>query len=105
MSDAKGGFTHWIYIQSDVSDRKSYLQSIEEQNKRLREIAWMQSHVVRAPLARILGLANLLLELGMVSEVDSVSLIENISSSAVELDKIIRQIVEKTENVQNQIEE
>ncbi len=105
VSDAKGGFTHWIYIQCDVSDRKSYLQSIEEQNKRLREIAWMQSHVVRAPLARILGLANLLLELGMVSEVDSVSLIENISSSAVELDKIIRQIVEKTENVQNQIEE
>ncbi len=105
VSDAKGGFTHWIYIQRDVSDRKSYLQSIEEQNKRLKEIAWMQSHIVRAPLARIMGLASLLSEQGNTSEMDNLPLIESISSSAVELDKIIRQIVQKTENVQNQTAE
>ena len=104
VSDAKGGFTHWIYIQRDVSDRRSYLQSIEEQNKRLKEIAWMQSHIVRAPLARIMGLASLLSE-QEANEMDSLPLVESISSSAVELDKIIRQIVEKTENVQNQTAE
>ncbi len=105
VSDAKGGFTHWIFIQRDVSDRRSYLQSIEEQNKRLKEIAWMQSHIVRAPLARIMGLASLLTEQNIVSEIENVSIIDNISSSAVELDKIIRQIVEKTENVHNQTTE
>lgn len=39
----------------DITVRKRYLQSLEEQNKVFREISWMQSHLVRAPLARILG--------------------------------------------------
>jgi len=43
----------------DITQSHQHLQKIEEQNKRLREIAWIQSHLVRAPVASILGLAQL----------------------------------------------
>ena len=99
VSDGKDGFTHWIYIQRDVSDRRLYLQSIEEQNKKLKEIAWIQSHAVRAPLARIMGLVSLLMEEHEGLELDTDQILENISSSSKELDELIRNIVEKTENV------
>jgi hypothetical protein len=36
--------------------KEKYVRAIEEQNLKLREITWIQSHVVRAPLSRILGL-------------------------------------------------
>jgi PAS domain S-box-containing protein len=102
VADNKGFFTHWIAIQRDVTDRRNYLLAIEEQNKKLKEIAWIQSHVVRAPLARIMGLANMLIEQVPVEEISNEELVESISESADELDKIIRDIVFKTENVQNQ---
>ncbi|MFX6036039.1 hypothetical protein ABTE74_21885, partial [Acinetobacter baumannii] len=34
--------------------RSQYVNYIEAQNEKLRNIAWTQSHIVRAPLARIL---------------------------------------------------
>ncbi|MFK5073451.1 hypothetical protein ACI4BE_28395, partial [Klebsiella pneumoniae] len=38
--------------------RSQYVNYIEAQNEKLRNIAWTQSHIVRAPLARILGIIN-----------------------------------------------
>ncbi|GAB3921644.1 PAS domain S-box protein [Mucilaginibacter myungsuensis] len=43
----------------DITEAQKYLHKIEEQNERLRQIAWIQSHRVRAPVASILGLAQL----------------------------------------------
>lgn len=40
----------------DITDTPSKIQTIENQNNPLREIAWIRSHVVRAPLARLMGL-------------------------------------------------
>ena len=103
VADNMGGFTHWIYILRDVTDRRIHLQSIEEQNKRLREIAWTQSHLVRAPLARIMGLVSLLKEDELGEELSKKDIIDNIASSADELDTIIRNIVQKTELIKNQV--
>jgi len=100
--DGVGGYKHWVYIQRDVNDRRRHLQAMEEQNKRLKEIAWIQSHVVRAPLARIMGLVDLLVEQNNNEEINNTEIIEAIASSANELDEIIRKIVQHTENVQNQ---
>lgn len=102
VSDGIGGFKHWVYIQRDVNDRRRHLQAMEEQNKKLKEIAWIQSHVVRAPLARIMGLVELLSEQNNNDEIKNSEIIEAITSSANELDQIIRKIVQHTENVQNQ---
>lgn len=71
-------------------------KAIEAQNKQLREIGWLQSHVVRAPLARLMGLVNLL---EISEEMDQESRMEiytHIQNSADELDKIIRDIAQKS---------
>ena len=103
VADSKGWYTHWIAIERDVTELKNYLLAIEEQNKKLRDIAWTQSHLVRAPLARIMGLVNLLSdeedEHAPNDLLNHVALIKHIATSAEELDGIIRDIVKNTENV------
>lgn len=91
-----------LVVATDVSERMKYIRAIEEQNETLHEIAWTQSHVVRAPLARIMGLINILnSDLNHVQiKQDNSEVINHILDSAHELDKIVRGIVEKTQNVE-----
>ncbi|MGY5846918.1 PAS domain S-box protein [Salegentibacter sp. HM20] len=85
-----------IGSMQDVTDRRKYIKAIEESNERLREIAWTQSHVVRAPLAKIMGLIDLLKN--HRDDLDNINeILNNILSSSEELDKIIRKITVKTE--------
>jgi PAS domain S-box-containing protein len=65
------------------------------QNKRLREIAQINSHVIRKPVASILGLISLLDKESVVGE-DNLEILEHLLSSTQELDGVIRQINEKT---------
>lgn len=51
-----------LVLATDVSERINYIQRIERQNKDLKEIAWIQSHVVRAPLANIMSLTEFLIK-------------------------------------------
>ncbi|HAI83640.1 MAG TPA: hypothetical protein DCL43_08230, partial [Chitinophagaceae bacterium] len=76
--------------------RNNYFSAVENQNKILKEIAWTQSHVVRAPLARMMGLVHLLeLEQTNLSD-DSKMLLKEISNAANEFDEIIRKVSQKT---------
>jgi len=43
-------------IANDITERLEYIKAIEDQNKKLREISWLQSHVVRAPWSGSWGL-------------------------------------------------
>jgi PAS domain S-box-containing protein len=45
---------------TDITEKLKYVNLVEEQNFNLREIAWTQSHVVRAPLVRIMGLMSII---------------------------------------------
>ncbi|ALI99911.1 two-component regulator propeller domain-containing protein [Rufibacter tibetensis] len=103
VTDQKGNLTHFISIERDFTERREYLKAIEDQNSKLREIAWIQSHVVRAPLARILGLIYLL-EDGPHSKEDLQTIYGYIKSSGLELDTIIRDIVKRTEEVEKEVE-
>jgi PAS domain-containing protein len=69
-------------------------RNLEEKSELLVEIATTQSHMVRKPLANILGLASL-----MKMERDQVVaelLLEKLMESATELDEMVRQISKKT---------
>jgi PAS domain S-box-containing protein len=89
-----------VVNSSDITARVNYINAIEGQNKTLREIAWMQSHVVRAPLARLMGLVNLLLMTSEnFKEMSREEMLVHIQNSALELDGIIREIVRKTESM------
>jgi ligand-binding sensor domain-containing protein len=72
------------------------IKDIESQNLKLKEIAWTQSHIVRAPLARMIGYINLIEEHGN-SKVDMAKLLSVIKGSGLELDAIIRDIVKESE--------
>jgi PAS domain S-box-containing protein len=78
----------------DITDRKQYISAIEDQNTKLREIAWTQSHVVRAPLSRIMGLVDII---NNYPSADTRQMLTDLSSSAEELDIVVRDIVRKTE--------
>lgn len=89
-----------IVAVRDVSEKIMYIDAIETQNKKLREIAWTQSHVVRAPIARLMGIVDLLKENQLDSGEEKL-LMQNIFDSAMEINTIITDIVRKSNEVIN----
>ncbi len=79
----------------DITQKQKHLLEIEKQNKTLKEIAWTQSHIVRAPLARIMGLAHLMGDFDHMDE-EKKKILTEILNSAKELDQIIHDISQKT---------
>ncbi|MCK0145356.1 PAS domain S-box protein [Arenibacter sp. F26102] len=86
-----------LYVR-DITEKLQSQIAVEQQNEKLREIAWTQSHVVRAPLARLMGIIDLLNE-NTVDENEKNLLLDHVYSSAVELDTIIQEIVHKSQAV------
>lgn len=83
----------------DVTERVKYVQEIEAHNARLKDIAWTQSHLVRGPLARILGLVELLHY--PQTEQDKAGLekiLDYLHRSATELDQVITDIIDKSQH-------
>lgn len=95
VKDEQGNPLRMIGSMQDITRMHEYIKTIEKHNARLKDIAWTQSHIVRAPLARIMGLIDLLQTDEDIE--DRCQLLENILSSANELDQIIRKISNKTE--------
>ncbi|MDP1727641.1 MAG: PAS domain S-box protein [Bacteroidota bacterium] len=94
IRNESGKAIRMIGAMQDITERTNHLKAIEEQNAKFREIAWTQSHVVRAPLARIMGLIDLI-ENEPHKNGDTVEILGYIKSSAKELDNVIREIVYK----------
>jgi PAS domain S-box-containing protein len=87
-----------LVLANDITSRVQHISAIEEQNKKLQEIAYTQSHIVRAPLARMMGIANLLKDLNLNTE-EGNTLMGYFVESSIELDGIIRDIVKKSEQI------
>ncbi len=87
-----------LVLANDITEKVQYIKAIEEQNKKLHDIAWTQSHIVRAPLARMMGIVNLVKEFKMTTS-ECEELLTHFIDSGNELDNIIRDITEKTEPV------
>ncbi len=104
VADKSGTITHWIAIERDVTERKNYVKTLEMHNARLRDIAWTQSHVVRAPLARIMGLTSIINRL-YGNEITEKRLLSDLETSAKELDLIIRKIVRLAESANLNLKE
>jgi len=82
-----------LIAANDITERLNYINTVEKQNKLLHEITWIQSHLVRAPLARIMGCANLLA--GTTQNAGNHKLLNYLLESAKEFDGIIKEIVTK----------
>ena len=73
-------------------------EELKIKNTRLEDIAWVQSHKVRAPLARIMGLIDLITN-HYKEKAETDELLTYVLASAKELDTVITEIVKKTQNI------
>jgi PAS domain S-box-containing protein len=78
----------------DITQQKSHIQAIETQNRKLQEIAYIQSHAVRVPLANMMGLVDLMKISNESAQ--NAELVELLDTSAKELDGIVKKITEGT---------
>jgi two-component system, sporulation sensor kinase E len=89
---------YYIFIIQDITDIRIKDELISQQNVKLRDIAWHQSHIIRAPLARIMGLISLFQDKKIeIDKTEKEIMYQAIIESAQELDKVIHDIVRKTE--------
>ncbi|WP_295233547.1 response regulator [Sediminibacterium sp.] len=82
-------------VKERTLELEKNLAAIELQNKALREISWIQSHVVRAPLARMMGAISLL-EIKDDAGVTQEEIMDIVVTSANEIDKTVREISAKS---------
>ena len=85
-----------IGTNRNVTDDVLVQEKLKSQNKALRDIAFIQSHEVRRPLANILGVIEVLNNNNTVSNKD---ILDHLIQSANELDTQIRSIVQKTNSL------
>ena len=91
-----------VVFLRDVTEKVEQIETILNQNKIFKEIAWSQSHEVRAPLARMMGVIDLIDdELSSELDEETASFIKIIKDSSHELDQIIRKISEKSNVAQS----
>ncbi|MGB4399949.1 MAG: PAS domain S-box protein [Daejeonella sp.] len=83
-------------LQKQTKELSISNEELEGRNQVLQDIAWTQSHIVRAPLARMMGIVSIIKDLRVESP-DYEEWINHFTTSANELDNIIKDIVNKTD--------
>ena len=105
LKNKKGQLTGYLAAFQNITVQETFLKNLESKNKHLKELASDQSHLVRAPLARILGIIELVQNVDLTPGERS-DLIKHIKSSGEELDKalkdISRKMISKEQTAQNQ---
>ena len=86
-------------VGKDITEKKydeeeliTLNRKLEQQNKQLRDISWVQSHEVRAPVAGILGIVNIIESDSDHSSSELKELLGFLKRSAIELDEVIGKI-------------
>ncbi|NQX37244.1 PAS domain S-box-containing protein [Pedobacter steynii] len=87
-----------LVLATDVSKRVNYVRMIEKQNQDFKDIAWIQSHKVRAPLTNIMSLTEMMLQ---NPHGDHIDLLYMLKESTTQLNETIESIVHQAE--ENQI--
>lgn len=87
----------------DITKRKERENIVLNQLKQLREIAWIQSHKVRAPVANILGLAEMLKNANEQERQEQIDeMLQMILFSAEQLDEIIAEVVKLSHRIESE---
>lgn len=93
--DKSGYIYKFIGVVKDITKRIVTLDNLKEQNRKLKEIAWAQSHLVRGPLSDILGLSKII-KGDLVSQDEREKLLHQIHEAAEKLDEVIKNVVNNT---------
>ena len=88
-----GSLDCYIVVQTLITERKLREEKIRQQNRTLRQLAWVSSHELRKPVSSIISLVNLLREMDEGEErQDCLRLLGECSS---ELDNLVKDIAKK----------
>lgn len=94
------GDKYGIVIARNIDQAHRSEIHVRNQNEILKEIAYIQSHVLRRPLANILGLVTLN-DLNEAATSESVKLFNLIQKEAVIMDEVVADIVNKSSHISN----
>lgn len=86
-----------VVIQTDVTELKQQSEKIEDQYRRLREMAFMTSHNMRSQVTNIMSLCDIIND--PHCDADAKELAGYLKESAVKLDLVIHNIVGQTVNL------
>jgi light-regulated signal transduction histidine kinase (bacteriophytochrome) len=87
----------YVFIKN-ITQEQQLKRNMLDQNEKLYEIAFLQSHQVRAPIVRLLGLINLI-NYDDFSDPENKEIIHALKDSTVNFDEIIREIINKTNDL------
>lgn len=79
---------------TDITSRKTIEKNLLDKNRRLSELAFFNSHKVRGPLARIMGLVNTIQDIDDLRGDEAVEILKNLRNASGELDEMIRQMTQ-----------
>ena len=85
--------TQFVIQQTHLTDAKS---AIQQKDLALKEIAFIQSHLVRMPLTNIMALSDIIANSNVDNDLKNV--IQMLNESAKQLDTRIKQIVDTANN-------
>jgi PAS domain S-box-containing protein len=88
----------------NITPHRTLEQKLKDQNKKLREIAHIQSHIVRSPVVNIQGLLKLLDKQDLASTSNQ-EILRHMDSALKELDEIIHDIVARANTVERKVRE
>jgi PAS domain S-box-containing protein len=83
---------------NDITSEQKLKRNIIVQNEKLYEIAFLQSHQVRAPIGNVLGLIDLI-NFENPNDSQNAELILALKTATVDFDSIIKEIVSKTNEI------
>ncbi len=99
--DVKGNIILYLSIRFLITDLKEAEEKIMKQNAALREIAFFQSHILRRPVANVIGLLDLIEEEREQNSMENINLYLDLLKQAIsETDEVIHQIVEKVNEIE-----
>lgn len=84
-----------LVMANDITESLKYIEAIESQNTKLKEITFNYSHIIRAPLTNMMGIINLVKETDPKSP-ESLELLDYLFTSCTQLDDRIKEVVEKS---------
>ncbi len=94
ITDHHGNIIGVNCISRDITEKRKQLIKIRRQNEMLKEIAWIQSHKVRGPLASILGLVSLF-DTNEITGEHNTEILEKLRTAAADLDNVIKEVVQR----------
>ena len=89
-------------IQERNQTLELLLKDLEKQNNVLKDVAWVQSHELRGPLSKILGMVDIAKNYENYKSVgkDKNQLLDEIDAAAKNLDEIIRKLVSDIDEIE-----